>query len=98
MDIQQSDRENTPQGDPGQGVGRGNLSDRMRAVYPPVDPIFGPVAVANSKLVHDGADLIDDLLALAYQYLSDLRYPPTGDSLKRRIEQAERTIAKARGE
>ena len=26
MDIQQSDRENTPLGDPGQGVGRGNFT------------------------------------------------------------------------
>jgi len=38
-----------------------------------------------------------DLLNLARQYLSDLKRPPTGDSLQRRIEQAERVIAKAGG-
>lgn len=38
-----------------------------------------------------------ELLDLAYQYLSDLRYPPTGDSLQRRIERAEAVIAKATG-
>lgn len=38
-----------------------------------------------------------DLLLLAYQYLSDLRYPPTGDSLQRRIERAEKVIASATG-
>lgn len=39
-----------------------------------------------------------DLLNLAYQYLSDLRYPPTGGSLQRRIERAEAIIAKATGQ
>lgn len=38
-----------------------------------------------------------DLLNLAYTYLSDLKRPPTGDSLQRRIEQAERVIARAGG-
>lgn len=37
------------------------------------------------------------MLDLAYQYLSDLRHPPTGDSLQRRIERAEKVIARATG-
>lgn len=33
------------------------------------------------------------LMNLAHQYLSDLRRPPTGDSLRRRIDHAEKVIA-----
>lgn len=39
-----------------------------------------------------------ELLDLAYQYLSDLRRPPQGDSLQRRIERAEAIIAKTQGQ
>lgn len=39
-----------------------------------------------------------ELLSLAYQYLSDLRRPPTGESLERRIEEARRVILKALGD
>lgn len=48
---------------------------------------------ADARLIAAAPELLD----LAYQYLSDLRYPPTGDSLQRRIERAEKVIAKARG-
>ena len=49
---------------------------------------------ANARLIAASPELLD----LAYQYLSDLRYPPTGDSLQRRIERAEAIIAKATGQ
>jgi len=49
--------------------------------------------IANGHLTATGPDL----LALAYQYRDDLRYPPTGDSIQRRIERAEAIIAKAEG-
>ncbi len=49
--------------------------------------------VADARLIAASPELLD----LAYQYLSDLRYPPTGDSLQRRIERAEAIIAKATG-
>lgn len=38
-----------------------------------------------------------ELLETLYQYVSDLRYPPEGDSIQRRIERAEAVIAKATG-
>ena len=37
------------------------------------------------------------MLEALHQYVSDLRYPPTGDSIQRRIERAEAVIAKATG-
>ena len=54
----------------------------------------------------DAADLADanlvaaapDLLEVLYQYESDLRYPPSGDSVERRIARVRAAIAKARGE
>lgn len=49
---------------------------------------------ANARLIAAAPELLD----LAHQYLSDLRRPPTGDSLQRRIERAEAVIAKAVGE
>ena len=48
-------------------------------------------AEANARLIAASPELLD----LAYQYLSDLRRPPVGDSLQRRIERAEAVIAKA---
>ena len=60
------------------------LDDMMADEYP-------REAKANARLIAASPDL----LALAHQYLSDLRYPPTGDSLQRRIEQTQRVIAKA---
>jgi len=50
-------------------------------------------AAANARLIAASPELLD----LAYQYLSDLRRPPTGDSLQRRIERAEKLVAKATG-
>lgn len=38
-----------------------------------------------------------EMLGVLHQYVSDLRYPPTGDSIQRRIERAEAVIAKATG-
>ena len=34
----------------------------------------------------------DKLVELAYQYLSDLRYPPSGDSKERRIERVKTVL------
>lgn len=48
---------------------------------------------ANAMLFASASDLLE----LAYQYVSDLRYPPQGDSIERRIERAEKLIAKATG-
>lgn len=36
-----------------------------------------------------------DLLELAHQYASDLRYPPTADSRERRLERIAAVLAKA---
>lgn len=49
---------------------------------------------ANALLIAAAPELLD----LAYQYLSDLRYPPTSDSRERRIERIQQVIAKAIGE
>lgn len=38
-----------------------------------------------------------EMLEALYQYVSDLRFPPVGDSIERRIARAEAVIAKARG-
>lgn len=56
--------------------------------------IDSTTAQANARLIAASPELLD----LAYQYLSDMRYPPTGDSLQRRIERAEAIIAKATGQ
>ncbi|MES2904036.1 MAG: hypothetical protein V4696_07610 [Pseudomonadota bacterium] len=40
-------------------------------------------------------DAAHELLALATQYRSDLRYPPTGDSIERRLAAIEAGIARA---
>jgi hypothetical protein len=38
---------------------------------------------------------ISELVMVLHQYVSDLRYPPQGDSVQRRIEAAEAVLAKA---
>lgn len=48
---------------------------------------------ANARLIATTPELLE----LAYQYLSDLRRPPAGDSLQRRIERVEKVIARATG-
>ena len=40
---------------------------------------------------------LPELIELAYQYASDLRYPPTGDGLQRRLERIEDVLTKAGG-
>lgn len=49
---------------------------------------------ANARLIAAAPELLN----LACQYLSDLRRPPTGESLDRRIEEARRVILKALGD
>ena len=39
-----------------------------------------------------------DLLALAHQYRDDLRYPPTADSITRRLAAIDAVLAKVKGE
>ena len=46
------------------------------------------------------ADLIEaapELLELAYQYQSDLRHPPTADSVERRLQRIAAVLAKVGG-
>jgi hypothetical protein len=38
----------------------------------------------------------EDLLALAYQYANDMRYPPTPDSRQRRLAAVEAVLAKVK--
>ena len=38
----------------------------------------------------------EDLLALAYQYANDMRYPPTADSRQRRLAAVEAVLAKVK--
>ena len=67
-------------------------SDDCRAVAAVVSNMRPEAEVAgNARLIAASPDL----LALAYQYLSDLRYPPIGDSVQRRLERAAQVIAKA---
>ena len=40
--------------------------------------------------------LNQELLALAYQYANDMRYPPTEDSRKRRLAAVEAVLAKVK--
>ena len=40
---------------------------------------------------------MQDLLSLAYQYQSDLRHPPTADSVERRLERIAAVLAKVGG-
>ncbi len=51
-------------------------------------------AAANANLIAASPEM----LALLHQYIDDLRYPPEGDSIERRIAAAKAVIAKARGE
>ena len=53
---------------------------------------FAEVA-SELRLLHA---LNEDLLALAYQYANDMRYPPTEDSRKRRLAAVEAVLAKVK--
>jgi hypothetical protein len=57
-------------------------------------------ATADMDVMDADARLIaaaPELLALAYQYANDMRYPPTADSRERRLAAALAVIAKAEG-
>lgn len=53
--------------------------------------ISRPEVKANASLI----SAAPDLLALAYQYADDLRYPPADDSRERRLAAIDAAIAKA---
>lgn len=60
--------------------------------------IATPNPAANDGSMASNARLIaaaPDLLALAIQYRDDLKYPPSGDSIYRRMEAIDAAIAKA---
>ena len=53
------------------------------------------------KEMHGNAAIIaaaPDLLALAHQYRDDLRYPPSADSITRRLAAIDAVLAKVGGE
>lgn len=58
------------------------------------DDAVWPVMEANARLIAAAPDL----LALAYQYRDDLRYPPTADSITRRLAAIDAVLAKVKGE
>ena len=45
-------------------------------------------------IAEDAAECIQDLLSLAVQYRDDLKRPPTGDSLERRVERINDVLSK----
>jgi len=66
----------------------------------PTDPemfaVVGHYLVADALPIED-AKLIaasKDLLTLAHQYASDLRHPPSADSVERRLERIAAVLAK----
>lgn len=61
------------------------------------NPPFG-TETSERLLMAAAAEHITEMLEALHQYVSDLRYPPEGDSIQRRIERAEAVIAKARGD
>lgn len=48
---------------------------------------------ANARLIAAAPELLE----LAYQYQSDLRHPPTSDSVERRLERIAAVLAKVGG-
>ncbi len=54
-------------------------------------------AVANAAFIVRACNAHDAMVEALRQYVSDLRYPPQGDSIQRRIERAEAVIRKATG-
>ena len=59
----------------------------------PTSKAHHDAAAAELKRLHA---LNQDLLALAYQYANDMRYPPTEDSRKRRLAAVEAVLAKVK--
>lgn len=52
----------------------------------------------SRERIIEAASVTDELLALVIQYRDDLRRPPTGDSLERRLSMVNAVLAKALGE
>jgi hypothetical protein len=48
--------------------------------------------------ITEAASVIRELVEVVDQYVSDLRYPPQGGSIQRRIELASKALSRARGE
>lgn len=51
-------------------------------------------SAANAALIVRAVNNHDDLLALAHQYASDLRHPPSAESVERRLERIAAVLAK----
>lgn len=75
----------------GEGLVEGPNGYEVAEVYS--DDCPPEIAEANARLIAAAPEMLEAL----YQYVSDLRYPPTGDSIQRRIKRAEAVIAKATG-
>jgi hypothetical protein len=72
----------------------GGLSDSAEACH--CGGAGAPCPVCCQDMANSGLlSLQSELLMLAHQYISDLKYPPTGDSIARRIAAAKAVIAKA---
>ena len=54
-------------------------------------PTEAIVQTVNS--MHRASSFDQDIIQTIYQYESDLLYPPTGDSLARRLERVRKVIA-----
>ena len=86
--------ESTGQGD---FVIYGNISPNRNNAVLCQRGFWGTNAVqsnANARLIASAPDL----LALAHQYRNDLRYPPTADSITRRLAAIDAVLAKVTGE
>jgi hypothetical protein len=53
-----------------------------------------PEFLANAALIVRAVNSHADLIALAHQYASDLRHPPSADSRERRLERIAAVLAK----
>lgn len=57
-----------------------------------------PPAKISYKVMHEGADALDEAERVIQQYVNDLEFGVSADSKPRRIEYARATLAKLRGE
>jgi hypothetical protein len=58
------------------------------------DGLKQPIRKANAALIVRAVNNHADLVQLAHQYASDLRHPPSADSVERRLERIAAVLAK----